>query len=405
MKVVHVVTAFPRWREDPITPWLVELVRRQRAEGLDATVLAPAYRGGPEVEPGDIPVRRFRYAPAPWERLTHEETVPDRLRRERRYAALLPGYVAAGILAGVRAGRRHPDVFHVHWPFPHALFGAAGRWASGEHTGLVCSFYSVELSWVRTRLPLLTPFLRWSVRTADEVTAISSATARAVHEVSPRPVHIVPYAAALEDAGRPVGRPALEGSGPLRLLFVGRLVERKGVSDLIRALAITRRTREAELTIVGEGEWESELRREAAACQVAEHVLFTGRVSATELAAQYEHADIFVLPAVVDAKGDTEGLGVVLLEALRFERPVVGSALGGIPDIIQPGCTGWLTPARDPEALARTLLAIADRPEWARDTARRGRRIVRERFSWRRVTGDTLGCYERATAARRASRA
>ena len=74
MRVVHVATAFPRHADDPITPWLVELVRRQRASGLDASVLAPAYRGGPVVEATEIPVHRFRYAPAWMETLTHDQT-------------------------------------------------------------------------------------------------------------------------------------------------------------------------------------------------------------------------------------------------------------------------------------------------------------------------------------------
>ncbi|MFQ5746462.1 MAG: glycosyltransferase family 4 protein [Gemmatimonadota bacterium] len=401
MRVVHVVTAFPRSEADPITPWLVELVRRERSAGIDATVLAPSYRGGGAEEVAGVPVHRFRYAPAFWERLSHEETVPDRLRRRPAYGALVPGYLAAGMRAAWREGRSGADVFHVHWPMPHALLGTVGRRASAGRSGLVCSYYSVEVSWVRARLPWLRFFLRWTVRTADEVTAISSATARAVHAVSPRPVRVIPYAAALEDDGRPIERAAFSDDGPIRLLFVGRLVERKGVSDLIRALALLRARWPAQLTIVGEGEWELELQRVAAACGVSEDVTFTGRLTRSELEATYEAADIFVLPAVVDAKGDTEGLGVVLLEALRFERPAIGSAIGGIPDIIEPGRTGWLTPPGDPEALAETLESVARRPEEAREMARRGREIVRGRFSWDGVIGATIEVYERAVARRR----
>lgn len=402
MRVVHAVTAFPRSPSDPITPWLVELVRRQREAGLDASVLAPAWRGGPAAEafPG-IPVRRFRYAPAPLETLTHDETVPDRVRRRPWTLGLVPGYLLAGIRAAHELGMREPDIVHVHWPMPHALFGAAARRGSGGRTAVVSSFYSVELNWVRRRLRPLTPFLRWTIESADAVTAISRSTARAVREIAPVPVTVVPYGAALEDGGEEPARPALSGGGPLRLLFVGRLVERKGVEVLVRALAEIRSRRPAELTVIGAGEGEDSIRRVVLACGLGSSVRLEGAVPREALVRAYGEHDIFVLPAVVDEKGDTEGLGVVLLEALRFERPVVASDLGGIPDIVEPGRTGVLVPPGDPSALAAAIEALADRPEEARGMARAGREMARERFGWDRVLRETVRVYREAMERRR----
>ncbi|MFQ5888716.1 MAG: glycosyltransferase family 4 protein [Gemmatimonadota bacterium] len=406
MRVVHIVTAYPRSPADPITPWLVELLRRQRAAGVEASVLTPAYRGGPadQVPTGlvhGVPVHRFRYAPARWETLTHDETVPDRLRRAPRFAALVPAYLLTGVRAARSWGRHAPDVVHVHWPVPHALLGAALRSGSGGRTAMVCSYYSVELNWVNRRLPWLRPFARWTIRTADAVTAISTSTARLVRRLGSREASVIPFAAALADDGIAPSRPALSGGGPLRLLFVGRLVERKGVEVLVRAMPLLPEDRDARLTIVGEGEWEERIRAAVSALGLEKRVELTGRISGEELARRYEEADIFVLPAVVDTKGDTEGLGVVLLEALRFERPVVASAVGGIPDIVEPGRSGWLVPPGDPKALASTLEEIAAEPEGARRVAREGRRMGRERFSWEGILEATRRCYEEAIRRRR----
>ncbi len=388
MRVVHVVTAFPRYAGDPITPWLVELVRRQRAAGIDASVLAPSYRGGPADEGFAIPVRRFRYAPAGLE--------TDRLRRRPAYGALLPGYLAGGTRAAAALGRSGVDVAHVHWPMPHVLMGAAMRRASGGRTALVCSYYSVEINWVRRRLPALVPFLRWSVRTADAVTAISHATAEAVRDLESLPVAVVPYGAALEDDGAGISRPAFAGGDPLRLLFVGRLVERKGVEVLVRALAKLRAEKPATLTVIGEGKWAGRIRAEVSRLDLDEMVRFTGHVSADRLAAEYEAADILVLPAVVDSKGDTEGLGVVILEGLRFERPVVASEVGGVVDIVREGESGWLVPPGDADALAARLLEVAANPERAREVAARGRTMAGETFSWPRILAATRKVYELA---------
>lgn len=445
MRVIHVVTAFPRHADDPITPWLVELVRRQRADGLDASVLAPAYRGGPASEATGLPVRRFRYAPAPLETLTHDQTVPDRLRGSPLQAALLPPYLVGGVLAAWRIGRRDPpDVVHVHWPMPHALFGASLRRGSSGRGAVVCSYYSVEILWVRSRLPLLLPFLRWTTRTADEVTAISTSTAAAVRSLVDRPVAVIPYGAALADDGDPPARGAFSGPDdePVRVLFVGRLVERKGVEVLVRALAEGRGKfpRPVELRIVGTGEWAPKIEAAIEAAGLgasarerrgvdgvpgpsengfspdtadnlsqesreprrpAVRAVLLGRLSDAALRGEYVAADVLVLPAVRDAKGDTEGLGVVLLEALRFERPVIGSEIGGIPDIIRHGETGLLCPPGDSRRLAEALAELMRNPAEARELARRGRAHAATTFGWDGVLTATTAAYERALDARR----
>ena len=204
MKVLQIVTAYPRSPDDLITPWLVETLKRLRGHGIEAEVLAPAYRGLGDQEVDGIRVHRFRYAPRRWEDLTHDQTAPDRVADRPAYLGLLPGYVAAGCRAAARLARTGEyDVQHVHWPVPHALFGMAGRAAGG--VPLVCSFYSVELTWVRRKMPWLRPFLRHVIRTSDAVTAISSSTEAMVRELYDRPVARIPFGATVapETPGAP----------------------------------------------------------------------------------------------------------------------------------------------------------------------------------------------------------
>jgi len=403
VRVVHVATAFPRTVDDPITPWLVELVRRQRVAGLDAEVLAPAYRGGPSREPTGIPVHRFRYGPRILERLTHDQPVPDRIRDRPAYGALVPAYLVGGWRAARRVGREGVDLVHVHWPMPHAVFGAAMREAAGPSAALVSSFYSVEVNWVDHGLPWLRSFLKWTIRSADAVTAISRSTAEAVTRIFDRPVTVVPYAAAVPAVTHAHRATPLEVAGaPIRLLFVGRLVERKGVEVLVRALARLRHRHPAELVIVGTGSREGSIRRTAALEGVSEHVHMLGSVSAERLAQEYAECDMFVLPAVVDSRGDTEGLGVVLLEAMAYERPVIASRAGGIVDIVTDGVTGWLVDPGDAEVLAGKILSVASDPAEARRVAARGREEAARRFSWERILSLTSEVYGTAREVRRA---
>lgn len=379
LKILYVVTAYNRHPDDVITPWLVETIRRLRQVGVDVAVLAPAYRGlrGGVLE--GVPVHRFRYAPRRLEDLTHDETAPDRVRHRPWYLALVPGYVASGMRAAWRLARRDSfDLVHVHWPLPHALPGLAARRAGG--IPLICSFYGVELTWAR-QLPLVKPFLRHVIRTADAVTAISTYTSDMIRRIYERPVELIPFGATVDaEATRPVARPPKRA--PFELLFVGRLVERKGLRYVLDAILRLRDRYDVSLRVVGDGPLRPWLEARTAELGLRDRVNFEGFVLKEELGRRFAECDVFVLPAVVDAKGDTEGLGVVLVEALSYGKPVVASAVGGITDVVRDGETGLLVPPGDAEALARAITTYIEEPERARSLAHAGRAHVKANFSW-----------------------
>lgn len=376
MRILHIVTAFPRGPDDAITPWLVELLHRLQRAGHDVEVLTSAYRGSAGHQFAGIPVHRFRYFFRRWENLTHEETAPDRMRRSLLHRVLPLPFVAAGMLAAWRLARRgHYDVLHVHWPVPLALLGWAAQRA--RPAPIVTTFYGVEIRWVKHKLKFLKPFVAWAARRSQAVTAISSYTAAELRELVEVPIEVIPYAAPLSSRLM-ADVPRQDGV----ILFVGRLVERKGVVHLIDALARLHENPGARLVIVGDGPERSHLENHARRLGVHDRVVFRGRVSDAELRQAYAEASVFALPSVLDSRGDTEGLGVVLLEALQSGVPVVASRIGGIVDIVQDQETGLLVPPGDPAALARALgILLRDRVR-ARQLADAGRRWLAERFSW-----------------------
>ena len=396
MKVLYIVTAYPRERGDVITPWLVETIHRLRPAGVEVEVLAPSYRGlGDQVVEG-VRVHRFRYAPAAWETLTHEQTAPDRVRQRPAFLGLVPGYVAAGSLAAARLARSGQfSVLHAFWHLPHGLLGMAGKRAA--RVPLVSTFFGVELSWLESQLRPLRPVVRGIVRASDAVTVISSHTEAQVRRLAPDAVlRTIPFGATTS-AATVAGAPRPREADGFRLLFVGRLVERKGVAVLLDALARLR-AEEAEhgpvrLDVVGEGPLRAELEAQAVALGVADRVDFAGGVSAEELARRFAACDAFVLPAVQDAKGDVEGLGVVLIEALLHGRPVIATASGGIVDIVRHEETGLLVPPGDAVALAGAVRRYQADPELAQRLAAAGAEWVAERFSWSRIVGDLASLY------------
>ena len=392
MRILQVVTAFPRSADDAIVPWLVELIKLVEREGAEVEVFTSAYRGGGNSEFRGIPVHRFRYFPSRWENLTHDEAVPDRMRKSLLYKVLPGFYVLAGMLAIWRLCRRERfDIIHVHWPLPHALFGWVARQACGAR--VVTSFHGVELRWVRHSLPFLRRFLTWSARSSARVVANSTETANEIRRIAPRvPIDVIPYSTGLA-AGDAAGERLAAGGKSFEALFVGRLVERKGTPVLISAAALLPRESPVRVVVIGEGPDRPALEAQARSLGVGDRIDFRGRVSAEALRQAYGNAGAFVLPAVTDSRGDTEGLGVVLLEAMSYRVPVIGSRIGGITDIIIDGESGLLVPPGDPAALAAALRRLADDPAFARRLGDAGHAHFERNFGWERIVSRWMEVY------------
>jgi glycosyltransferase involved in cell wall biosynthesis len=394
MRVLHVVTAFPRTECDVITPWLVETLKRLKAQGVDVEVFTSSYKGLPDQTLFGIPVHRFRYFPKRWEDFTHDETAPDRMRKGLRYKLEAVAYVVLGQAAISRLCRsQHYDIVHVHWPFPHALFGSAARRAG--KCKVISSFYGVELRWVKSRLPIFKPFVRWAIRSADLVTAISNHTAAEIQELEPRDVTVIPFGASIEELKPQAAsrQPPAASDQPPVILFVGRLVERKGVRYLIEALKLVREKLDARLVIVGNGSERANLEARARELGISDKMTFAGFVSSPDKERLYRECSVFVLPAVRDAKGDVEGLGTVLLEAMMHHKPVIASESGGITDIVKHEQTGLLVKERDVRGLADAILRMLGDRQLGNRLAEQGCQHAVRSFGWESIIERILKLY------------
>ena len=125
-----------------------------------------------------------------------------------------------------------------------------------------------------------------------------------------------------------------------------------------------------------------------------DHVVeWAGFVSSERLAELYHNCSCYVHPAIYDDRGDTEGLGVVLIEALRHRKPVVASGVGGIVDIIKHEQTGLLVPEKDSKALAEAVLRILADTAMANQLADQGFNFAQEVFDWDRIVKATIAVY------------
>ena len=397
MKVLFIVTAYPRHEGDVITPWMGETIDRLRQTGIDVEVLAPSYKGSSSQMVGGVKVHRFRYAPAELETLTHDVPAMDRIRKSPMMATLLPGYIAAGSAAAARVAREgNFDVVHAFWPIPHGLFGLAAR--SASKAALVSTFFSSELNWQGASKKIFSPMLDRIVKNSDAVTVISSFTGERLREFVPGVQSvIIPFgAAAGDDFGSVQASAPRSALDPFNLLFVGRLVRRKGVDVLLNAVVHLRDDRRLHVHVVGEGPERKPLMAEAARLGVEHLVTFEGGVTAERIEQFFKSCDALVLPAIVTETGETEGLGVVLLEAMGYHKAVIASSAGGITDIVIDGETGLLSPPGDALALARTITTAMDDPSSMQHLAEQGFSHARSEFGWDTIVSRLTETYHAA---------
>jgi glycosyltransferase involved in cell wall biosynthesis len=163
--------------------------------------------------------------------------------------------------------------------------------------------------------------------------------------------------------------------GTFEVLCVGRLTPVKGHGVLLEAIAaLVAENRNVRLRLVGDGPLRIELEARTAELGLAERVIFEGSVNQDRIRSLYAGADAVALASF------TEGVPVVLMEAMATERPCVATRVAGIPDLIQDGVSGLLVPPSDAAALAAALARLADGPDFALSLGRAGRQRVLERY-------------------------
>ena len=276
---------------------------------------------------------------------------------------------------------RRIDVIHTHNTSP-LVDGALGAMLSGVRTVVHTDHardFPDKLRYVVAE-HLLSHYVYRMVGVSDQTTR----NLRRYERIPLRKLKTIPngisgarYRVATDPAAkrRELG---LRESGPV-IGLAARLTEQKGVRYLLDAMpALVARFPDLTLVIAGIGVLEPELRAQAAASGVADHVRFVGvRRDMPELLQLF---DVFCVPSI------WEGLPMSVLESLAAGCPLVASAVGGVPSAIEHGVSGLLLPPRDPAALADAISTLLRDPALARRYAAAGRRVFDERFSAEAMT-------------------
>jgi glycosyltransferase involved in cell wall biosynthesis len=361
LRIAHVLPSFQIGGQERVA---LDLARMHRAAGHEVT--AYALEGGPE---GAL-AAAFRAADV--EAITVAKGRGVRPELILRLAA--------------RFARRGVDVVHTHNPLPLTYGAPAGRLAGAA---VVHTKHGENLE-VHSRRVALRRVLSVCADAFVAVSEMTAEAARATRDVSERKLRVIPNGI---DVARFGPDPAVRRAVRAELHVpedawvvgtVGRLASEKNQVLLVRALGPVLGER-ARLVVVGDGPEEPALRRAIAEVRAERWVHLTG--ARADVARQLRGFDVFALPSL------TEGLPLVVLEAMATALPVVASNVGGLPGVVAHGTTGLLVPPGDADALRSALVTLAADPARARELGACGRTIAASRHSLERVSDAYLDLY------------
>jgi glycosyltransferase involved in cell wall biosynthesis len=369
MRILTITHNYPRWDGDRAGAFVALLAAEIVAAGHEVRVVAPHAPGAPLGEARNgVEVVRARYGPDVLERIGYTGALRHPLRASLLAPVMLPSFIGRlWSVAAREAAAFRPDIVHAHWWMP-------GGWIAsrlGVPYVITCHGTDVRLLeralWRRMAEPVM--------RRASAVTAVSAFLAADLRRFVPAAAPHVTVTPMPLDVERFERGAAAGKASPPRVLYAGNLIRSKGVDVLLDAIALLRaRGVACELRVLGGGPDEARLRSLAARLGLGgDAVHWSPFVSQQAIPAEFGASTVTVLPT----RGQAEGLGLVLAEALLAGCAVVGTAAGGIPEVVVDGVTGLIARDGSAEDLARQIERLLTDAALRERTIAAGRAHVR----------------------------
>ena len=374
---------FPRALNDSMGAFVFHIADALAARGATVEVITPhAPNLARDEILGRVRVRRFRYAPAHWERLAYAGTMHEQVARGIANKILFTFFLFAFFIETIRRiVSTRPHILHAHWWFPGGFIGALA--AILTRVPLITTTHGTDVELLR-RTRWARPLARFVFARARAITCGSTYLRdqlRALEMVDESCLQVIsePVAPMFENVKNDAPR------SNRVILTVARLTAQKSIDTLIDALALVP---DAQLKIIGDGPERAALHRRARELNLEARVVFLGALPPRDLPAHYAECAVFALISI------REGLGIVFAEALLCGAPVIAANSGGAVDIVRDGATGLLVPERDPRALADALEKLLNDRAYAARLAANGAAYARAHCTRDQIAAQFAEIYD-----------
>lgn len=379
-KILVMTSTFPRWKGDHAPNFVFELCLHLSSD-FEITVLAPHAPGASTDEIIDgIRVARFRYFFEWGESLAYNGGILPNLRSNPLRYAIVPGFLLLQLIALIRLLKQENySAIHAHWLVPQGFIATISRYVLTQRPPLLITIHGSDLHALRGSL--FSSLQRFVINRCDILATVSSAMKNRAMDLGAKPEATVIASMGIDSTStfspsKSISRNTHE------LLYVGRLSEGKGLGQLIRAVpTVLSSYPDCKLSIVGHGPELDRLQSLTRELGISGNIEFLGPLSHSDLAKIYQRACLLVFPSISD-----EGFGLVCIEAMACECPVIAAELPATKEIIKDGETGLLFRGSDEADLPRKIIALLGNPTLRNFLAKNGRNSVTHRFNWKTVS-------------------
>ncbi|MGB6464509.1 MAG: glycosyltransferase family 4 protein [Nitrosotalea sp.] len=379
--VYSLTTSYVRSVNAKLSSFVHNLNKELTKQGIDVKVITPHSKNALTREIMDsVIIKRFRYLPENYE--INSGSIPDAISTSKL------GFIRVGIMVlgffistFFECLGKKPNILHGHWAFPGGF--VAFIMSKIFSKKFIVSIHGSDIAMLK-KFKFLKNIVINSLNKSSCVIANSNFTKNEMMSLGVKsekiikinvPPNFVNHTSDANFLGQ--FRNKFVSPDKKIILFVGRLVEVKGIEYLIRALKEIEAI-DPHLIIVGEGILLTQLQNLTRSLGLESKVTFYGGANHEELGWLYDISDVFVLPSVEDSKGTIEGLGLVVVEAMESGLPVIGTSLGGILDTIKHEKTGLLVKQKDPVEIAKAIERVMLDDNLRKKLIKNSKEIVKE---------------------------
>lgn len=393
--ILVLTSTYPRWQAD-VEPGFVHDLSLRLVSDYEVHVLAPHFDGALRYEILDgVHIHRFRYFLSRQQRLAYEGGMLTNVQRHRWLLLVLPFFLLSQFCHAFFLMRKYKVVLvHAHWVIPQGLVASLLR-VLNPKTPLVITSHGGDVYGLNGRI--LNYLKRKVYGVSDVITVVSRAMAE--------DLHLFLGAADIRVASMGVDLKkrfvSLTPQGDRRdIVFVGRLVEKKGVHVLLEAFAqLYKNFPSLRLTIIGDGPARAQLTAQASGLAIDRAVDFLGAVSNSDMPQLLNRYAIAVVPSVVAVSGDQEGLGLVAIEAMGCGCAVIAADLPALRDVVDQGKNGLLFDVGNAAALTECFQRLLENEELRCRLAESGRESMLRKFDWDEATDKYRQIFSELTSA------
>lgn len=395
-KILITTTTFPRWRDDTIPMFVYDLSDKLSSK-FDIVVLAPHHKNAKKRENmNNMDVRRFSYfKPERLQKLCYDGGIIPNMKTSFLAKIQMPLLIISEFFSAyLIIKNENIKMIHAHWMLPQGFVGVFLK--KIFRIPLIVSVHGSDLFPLKNMV--LVGMQDFVIKNSDYVTVNSHAAKNEIVKRFPHhrtKIRVIPMGIDAKMFSKKNPKKPYKYSNNKLLLFVGRLSDQKGLQYLIDAMAdILKHDSNAKLLVIGEGPYKEDLIERAINRGVKNNIEFLGAIQHSNLPFFYNIADIFIMPSLSNDTG-TESLGLTLIEAMASRCPVIGTDVGGIPNLIKNGRNGILVAQKEPKQLASVIIALLKSPIKRKKIGDNAALSVRNKYSWGKISEHFIGLYNK----------